>query len=360
MIDKTLNELWLLIIGRKNAGTSRSYQDAFHRFLKDNGDAVAFEDITTEFIDKWKAKMRVELSKTTTNIYLRSFAVVLHVAYEYQLLKTLPRYPFLGLGIYSRNASCTRKDYYLPVEDWCQLWRFYEEEGESHIAFQKWRKDYKRKSLEATGLMLFMYLVNGMNLRDALMLRYDKFYFQTKGKMLRFCRHKTAERTGVIVELPILKEMQLIIDRLGLPPQEDCLVFPYLRSVIGDDFQEDRHTALVGHSIRDRMRTIAKAFGWECMPTPTWARHSFATNLIQANVPKDYVSWAMAHINKDVTHNYIAAYSYEQMVEYNSLLLYAKSKREHILSQLYALSSEEQMLCIQAISKKIGERESFS
>lgn len=353
MIYKNLYELWALLISRKSVGTARSYQDALHRFKKDNGEYVTFEEITPGFIDNWKATMRKELSKTTTNIYLRSFSAVLHVAHEYQLLKTLPRFLFTGMGIYSRNASCSRKDLYLPVEQWKTLWDFYETKGKSHsdLNFQKWRVDYRKKTLEAIGLMLFMYLANGMNLRDVLMLRYDRFYFQTQGKMLRFVRHKIAERTGVVVELPILREMQQIIKDLGQKAREGELIFPYLKNVIGDDWMEDKHTALLGHSIRDRMATIANALKWSYAPTPTWARHSFATNLVQAGVPKDYVAWAMAHVSHDVTHNYIAAYGYNQMVEYNSLLLYAKSKSEHLLSQLQALSEEEKRIIAEQLLK---------
>lgn len=196
--------------------------------------------------------------------------------------------------------------------------------------------------------MLFMYLYGGMNLRDLCMLRYDNFYFLTGEKQIQFCRHKTAERTNTTVELPILREMQVIIDRQGQTCKEGKLIFPYLNAVIGNEWEENRHTSLLGHAVRDRMRTVAKALHLP-MITPTWARHSFATNLIQAGVPKDYVSWAMAHTCHSTTSAYIATYGYEQMLEYNSLLLYHKDKHEHLLAQIKALPVKDVDLIFQEL-----------
>lgn len=350
MQEITIYELWSMLIGRKSVGTARSYTDALNRFQRDNGLEVSFEDITPEFIDQWKGKMREDLSKTTTNIYLRSFSAVAHCAFEYQLLKSPPSFLFRGLGIFSHNSSNSRKHFYLPVSDWQNMWHFYESKGQECPLFRSWRKDYRTMHLEALGLMLFMYLGNGMNLRDLCMLSYNRYYFQTGGKQFQFCRHKTAERTSNTVELPILYEMQVILDRLAQKPQEGGLVFSYLKSVIGDDWQENKLTALLGHSIRDRMKSVAKVLHLPFHPTPTWARHSFATNLIQEGVPKDYVSWAMGHTCGNTTNRYIASYKYEQMVEYNSLLLYPKGGCEHLIAQLKALPERD----IEMVLQKIG------
>lgn len=346
--QKTIYELWASLISRKGAGTARSYQDALSRFQKDNGTRVRFEEITPEFIDHWRNVMRANLSKTTTNIYLRSFSAVVHFAYELQLISTPPKFLFRGLGIFSPHGSNSRKHCYLPASEWLRIWEFYLSRGRKNTVARKWRKDYRERYLEAVGLMLFMYLAGGMNLRDLCMLRYDKFYFTTGGKQIQFCRHKTAERTNTTVELPVLPEMKIIMERQGQICKEGMLIFPYLNKVIGDDGEEHKYTALLGHAVRDRMRTVAKALRIP-MLTPTWARHSFATNLIHAGVPKDYVAWAMAHTSRETTSIYIASYSFEQMVEYNSLLLHPRGGHAHIISQFELLSEEEREKLLQKL-----------
>lgn len=149
--------------------------------------------------------------------------VVLHLAYEYQFISTPPKFLFRGLGIFSKNASNSRKHCYLPASDWIKMWGFFDTYGANNTAFSRCRKDLQRKYLEALGLMLFMYLSNSMNLRDVCMLRYNCYYFQTGGKQIQFKRHKTAERVEVNIEFPILSQIQTIIDILGNPPKEGNL-----------------------------------------------------------------------------------------------------------------------------------------
>lgn len=81
-------------------------------------------------------------------------------------------------------------------------------------------------------------------------------------------------------------------------------------------------------------------------PTPTWCRHSFASNLIQCGVPKDYISQSMGHSSgTTTTDNYIDRYSHAQMVDYNSRLLADPQERnkEKLRELLKGLTMEEIM-----------------
>lgn len=323
------------------------------RFVKDNGTSVGWEEVTPELVDTWTRKMAVGLSKTTINIYLRSLSAVTHLAYEAQLLHEPPKFLFRGLGIFSPNASNTRRHCYLPSFRWEELWRFFDSEGGSvRSEIGHWKEEGLHKCLEAAGHMLFMYLGNGMNLRDLCLLRYDRFFKASGGTQLQFCRHKTAARTNATVELPILREMRAVMERLAAKPKTGELIFPYLQEAAGDDAAEIMGTALLGSMMRKRMKRVAKALRWPTAPTPTWARHSFATNLVQAGVPKEYVSWAMAHRTNDVTGRYIASYSFEQMVEYNGLLLSPGGSAKHILAQIAVMNEEEKRLLMQELAKE--------
>lgn len=280
MEEQTLYRLWQALISRKSIGTSRSYQEAYKRFEKDNGTQVAFEDITPQFIDQWRAAMyRSQLSKTTVNIYLRSFSALLHLAYEQQLLKMQPCFLLRGLGIFSHNSSNSRKHYYLPIADWGKLWHFFEQEGKGYPSTASWTTAQRKRNVEALGLMLFMYLANGMNLRDVCTLRYDRFYFQKGGKQLQFTRHKTEARTGATVEVPITRELHIIITRLGQHASEGSLIFPYFNDVQGDPLREYKKVAEVGRLIRKRMREISQALQLPCCLTPHMGKTLFCYQL---------------------------------------------------------------------------------
>ena len=355
-IELTPYELWAKVATEKSVGTEESYMYALSRFKADMGTKIRFSDFSKPLVEKWRDKMISKgLSKTTANIYLRSLRVVLNEAQQLKLISVEPRFFFKRLGIGGKNSYDDRKEHYLSVEQWRKLWHFYETNGEGNEVFQSWRPSYQRDRMEALGMMLFMYLADGMNLRDVLKLRYDSYYYQHDKKQLHFQRQKVKERSGAKVVLPILEQMRLILERHGEPEERDGLVFGNLKNFISkrgkySDYKENereerRLTALYNSVIGDRMRYIAKAVGLEVEPTPTWCRHSFASNLIQAGVPKEYISASMAHSEGDTTSNYIDRYSYAQMIDYNSRLLADPSEKERDkLKELLKGMSKEEIL----------------
>lgn len=351
--EMTPYELWVKVASEKSAGTEESYMNALSRFRVDMGERVRFSDFSKPFIEKWREKMVARgLSKTTVNIYLRALRVVLNEALLLRLISVDPKALFKKLAIGGKNSYDDRKEHYLSVGQWRKLWHFYETNGEGNEVFQKWRSDYQRDRMEALGMMLFMYLADGMNLRDVLKLRYDNYYYQHDKKQLHFQRQKVRERSGAKVIFPVLPQMRVILERHGEPEVRDGLVFGYLKGFLAKkrhlgekeaEREERRLTALFNSTIGDRMKSVAKAVGLEVEPTPTWCRHSFASNLIQAGVPKEYISASMAHSSGDTTDNYIDRYSYEQMVDYNSRLLAdpAEKERERLKELLASMSKEE-------------------
>lgn len=94
-------------------------------------------------------------------------------------------------------------------------------------------------------------------------------------------------------------------------------------------------------NIKDRMHKITKELlGWEIDVSSTWARHSFATNLRNAGVVKQYIDDAMGHSQgKDVTMIYMAAYSQSQQFNYNKKLLSIKYSDD--VDDLENMSKEE-------------------
>lgn len=360
--ELTPYELWEKVAGEKSAGTEESYLIALKRFKADMGTHVRFGDFTRQLVERWKSKMIARgLSKTTANIYLRSLRVVLNEAVQLRLMAVEPKMLFSKMAIGGKNSYEDRKEHYLSIEQWRKLWHFYETKGEGNAVYETWRPSYQRNRMEALGMMLFMYLADGMNLRDVINLRYDSYYFQHDRKQLHFQRQKIKERSGTKVIFPVLEQMRVILDRQGEPERRDGLVFGHLndfyhkwvryKSDRDIEREERRLAALYNSVIADRMESVAKAVGLEVNPTPTWCRHSFASNLIQAGVPKEYISASMAHSEGGTTDNYIDRYSYEQMVEYNSRLLAdpAEKDRERLRAMLAGMSKDE-------LLKLIGEK----
>ncbi len=349
--------LWQQVAGNKSAGTESSYMCAYNRFVADMGDKLRFVDFNRPMVMRWRNKMISDgISKTTVNIYMRALRVVLNEALKLRQISDVKQL-FDGLAIGGKNSYNDRKEHYLSVEQWRRLWEFYETRGDGNVVYQSWRTDIQKDRMEALGMMLFMYLADGMNLRDVLNLRYDEYYYQHDRKQLHFQRQKVADRSGTRVVFPILEQMRMILERQGEKEERGGLVFGYLKGKVKlntfykeDKKEERRLTALYNSIIGDRMKHVVKAVGLEVEPTPTWCRHSFASNLIQAGVPKEYISASMAHSTNDTTDNYIDRYSYEQMVDYNSRLLEdpLKKDKERLKKLLAGMSREDVLAMLDA------------
>ncbi len=92
------------------------------------------------------------------------------------------------------------------------------------------------------------------------------------------------------------------------------------------------------------------------MPSSTFARHSFATNMSQSKVPMDYISFAMGHSvgnRGQITKRYISPYSLEEQLEYNSYLLdlpemkalrHQEVSKEELIEMIKEKMSKEELL----------------
>lgn len=206
-------------------------------------------------------------------------------------------------------------------------------------------------------MFLFSYMANGANMADLALLRYDDFYYQQEQKAMRFIRKKTVrESDGVEVIFPILPQMQVILDRIANNPQKGGLVF----NIIKEGMIDERITAVVAcenSNIADRMEVIADVIGMEEKPTPTWCRHSFATNLRDAGVSNEYISTMMGHTitsGSATTLNYLSRYNMATMVANNSKLLVRSKQidsKEALLNRLIEMDRERQEIMLKLMEK---------
>jgi site-specific recombinase XerD len=336
-------------------GTADSYSQALSRFKKDNGERVMLTAINRTFLEKWVAKMRRELSPTSVGIYLRAFRVVVKQAVTNGLLDKSCSLMFTDLS--AVNDGNDRKNEFLDVPTMRKLYDFFIA-GEILDADgnEKYHKDYKEKLLEATGLFLFMYLANGLNLADAARLKYDDFYFSQGKRLMCFIRHKTHKTTSRKTEVvfPILPEIRAILDRIAQPETKNTLVFNIIKDRM-DEQRKDELIAQMNSNIRDRIRVVCKHLGIEQEPSPTWCRHSFATNLRDAGLPIEYISSMMGHTvssGSSTTLRYLSDYNEATMIANNSKLLNLHSEKADMMAKLASLSEEQ----LASLLKTMGEQ----
>ncbi len=338
------------------AGTARVGKDVRNRFIKDNGEHVEFSDIDSSFIQNWTAVMKKDgLSVTYIGIVLRTFRTIVNIAISRNLINGSTKDMFKDSGY---NKKTSRKHEFLDVTTMSQLYDFWEKyEAKDENGRELYPPKAKQALFRDLGLFLFMYLSDGQNLADTLRLEYDGWYFATHGKQLRFLRHKTREHNEDASEVifPITPEIKKILDKYANEPKQGQRVFPIMSQGITPD-KEIWVIQRYNKYIRKHMEIVAKLLGLEQLPTPTWARHSFATNLNNSGrVPYKYISDSMGHSSSgDITSNYIGTYPLEKMLEYNAYLLKeskpADNKAE-LLELLRSMSAKERKALMKEAEK---------
>lgn len=318
--QETFSYLWESIIDnlRKEgrAGTADSYSNAYNSFSKSIGPNIPYTQIGVEIVEKWTEKMiEANLSQTTIGIYHRSMRVVINRAIADGNI-TPNQYPF---GKASNKISIkkgrSKTEAYLPVIDILKL--------KSYDTPEKREKYHTKWICEAVNMFLFSYLANGMNLMDICLLTYNNHYFNSEGKELMFVRKKTetTSESEIQIIVPIIPELQEILDYYASAPSKDSYVFPDLLKGETDPIKIKAIVKDLNADFGFRLKKAAKEVGISKPVSMTYARHSFATNLTHAGVSERYIAQAMGHSNKNVTGGYIAPFSSQKKVLFNSMLL---------------------------------------
>ena len=295
------------------------------------------------------------MSTTTIGIYLRAFRVVVRRAASMGVLLNDKMDLFKGVKDVNRKGE--RKEWCLNVEKMTRLYEFFEKgETKDQEGNELYDPQYKKRLFHSLGLFLFSYLANGANMADIVKLRYDDFYYNHEQKAMRFIRQKTMRETdGMEVIFPILPQIQVILDRIARKPQRGALVF----DIIKEGMTETRIKEIVScenANINARMENVAKLLGMEERPTPTWCRHSYATNLRDAGVSTEYISTMMGHTmtsGSATTLNYLSRYNMATMVTNNSKLLSTKDKSQkkaELVERLMEMDQEK----LEAMLKLMG------
>lgn len=163
-------------------------------------------------------------------------------------------------------------------------------------------------------LFYFSYLVNGLNVKDMILLKWRDI----QNNEISFIRAKTARTNAKEKKIiaPILPQTRQIIEKWG--NKESDYIFGYIYN--GMTPQDMRTVSQnVTRLMNKHIKVIAEATGLPRISSYT-ARFSFATNLLQSGAPMKFISNQMGHSKIETTIRYLGDYTPEDRKKYTEAL----------------------------------------
>ena len=279
-------------------GTAVSYECAkssLDKFAPELKFAEVTPDLLSQY-ERWMLGEKNNNSVTTIGIYLRSLRTLFNnnIA-EGVLSKEL--YPFGKKKYEIPTGSNTKKA--LTLSDISLIYHYQPESGSTAAM----ARDY----------WLFMYLCNGINVKDMCLLKYGNI----KGEVLEFERAKTirTKRKAEAIRVALSGDARSIIERWGTKDKKpDNYIFPTLTKGLTPE-RERQLIQQLTQVINCHMKTIAGDLKIASDVTTYAARHSFATILQRSGVSTEFISEALGHSNVRTTQNYLAGFEDESKRE---------------------------------------------
>lgn len=272
-----------------------------------NPPLLRFRNLTQEFFMLYEQWMTSHLgnSLTTVGIYCRHIRAVFNDAIEAGVIDR-NHYPF-GKNRYVIPAGSNTKKA-LSKEDIKKL-----------MAYECLPTTMEQRGRD---LWVFSYFSNGMNINDICRLRWSDI--DKEGSTLTFIRQKTARsRKGhqSKIRVNLFPESWNIIERWAQPATRlDAFVFPFLPLEATPE-QQKKVIKQVVKLTNSYMRGIAKLVDVKGEVNTYAARHSFATILLQSEVPIAFISQALGHTNIKTTESYLGSFDDEKTKKYFESLL---------------------------------------
>jgi integrase/recombinase XerD len=270
-------------------GTAVSYECA-QRSLEKFATETKFADVTPQFLRNYEKWMLSEgNSITTVGIYLRSLRTIFNNAIADGTL-TKEFYPFGKKKYEIPTANNIKKA--LTLSDIAKIY-YYE-------------PNYNTAAAVAKDYWLFMYLCNGINVKDMCLLKWEN----VKDDILEFERAKTVRTKRKVEPIRVVLSedaKSIIKKRSNKRSTVSDFIFPVLSKGLTPE-RERQLIQQVTHVINDHMKAIAAELGISNDVTTYAARHSFATILQRSGVSTEFISEALGHSNVRTTQNYLAGF----------------------------------------------------
>ena len=173
---------------------------------------------------------------------------------------------------------------------------------------------------------IFMYLCNGMNVKDFCLLKYENI----KGETLEFIRAKTVrtKRKVEAIRVGITDDVIRIIKKWGNKNKDaKNYIFPILQHNISPE-RERQLIQQLTHVINDHLAIIEKDLKLDIKLRSYSARHSYATVLQRSGVSVEFISEALGHSDIKTTQNYLAGFEDDKKREVAKALTAFKKNNE--------------------------------
>lgn len=288
---------------RKNEriGTAVSYENARSSIIKFSPN-TKFVDVTPDFLRKYEKWMLGKgNSVTTVGIYLRSLRTLFNSVVAEGLLSK-DYYPF------------GKKKYDIPTGNNIKKALTLKEIG----AIYKHKLQLGSSSERARDYWMFIYLANGINVKDLCLLKYGNI----KDDILQFERAKTSRTKRKVepIRVTMTDHLKVIIKKWGNKKKDDnTFIFPVLEKGLSAERQRQLIQQLIS-VINDQMKDITKDLGIAQKVTSYSARHSFATVLQRSGVSTEFISEALGHASVRTTQSYLAGFEDEHKKEITKAL----------------------------------------
>lgn len=277
-------------------GTAVSYECA-RNSLKEFSTKATFAEITPDFLKKYEKWMLGNgKSVTTIGIYLRSLRTIINNAIADGLI-TKDHYPF-GKKRYEIPTGKNIKKA-LTINEIARIFSYKTDAGTNRDK----AKDY----------WIFIYLCNGINVKDLCLLKYKNL----EGDVLTFNRAKTARTKREVepIRIMLISEAVAIIKKWGNKKKDgETYIFPELIKGITPE-KERQLIQLLTHLINDHMKAISEDLELGINITTYSARHSFATILQRSGANISFISGALGHGDLKTTQNYLGGFEDESIRE---------------------------------------------
>lgn len=271
---------------KDQAGTIGNYLSSLMSLLEYKPQ-LRFADITDVWLYQYEKHMKSKGRSTTTiSFYTRCLRRIFNIVIAKKIIDR-DLYPF-GRDLYVVPGGRKRKKA-LKMPD---IQTLFEHKCDNET--EQMCKD----------LWFFMYVGNGMNVKDMCLLRFG----QISDRFCRFIRAKTINTTKEDPqEITFFCDDFIleIIARWGNKDQRpQNFIFPFLTEGLDGYGLRDK-VQLVTSLINKHMKHIADTLDIEKLPTTNDARHAFATLLKRAGKSTEFIRELIGHENEKTTRNYL-------------------------------------------------------
>ena len=280
-------------------GTAVSYECAKNSIAEFKAN-LTFAETTPELLKKYERKVLQQgKSISTVGIYLRSFRAIYNLQ---NIDKSL--YPFgEQKSKYSIPTGRNIKKA-LTIQEIAKIYNYEAPAGST----KEMAKDY----------WLFLYLCNGMNVKDFCLLKWSNI----EGQMLNYNRAKTqrSRKESRLISVALKPETMEILKKWGQPSiSKDAYIFPHLKPKMGAVVERAIYQQLT-KTINKYMKRISAELNLDKDVTTYFARHSFATVLKRSGAKIEMISELLGHSSVDITESYLDSFEKEHIQKETDVL----------------------------------------